>query len=111
MLDEEGLGCRVESKRPCDPRAPGGGEGSRGPPSGRSQSGADQGHGHMFSELCRETLRRALAHTYLGYIISLRDQLDSDDDAEEIPPDHDQQNPGNNASSIKYSLLIFSPNN
>lgn len=31
MLDEEGLGCRVESKRPCDPRAPGGGRGVAAP--------------------------------------------------------------------------------
>ena len=37
----------------------------------------------MFSELCRETLRRAVAHGYLGYIISLRDQLAAEEDAEE----------------------------
>lgn len=41
----------------------------------------------MFSELCRETLRRAVASGYLGYIISLRDQLALDQEEEEQEED------------------------
>ncbi|BES92996.1 MAP7 (E-MAP-115) family [Nesidiocoris tenuis] len=37
----------------------------------------------MFSELCRETLRRAVASGYLGYIISLRDELAAADASED----------------------------
>ncbi|XP_014275334.1 ensconsin isoform X3 [Halyomorpha halys] len=54
----------------------------------------------MFSELCRETLRRAVAHGYLGYIISLRDQLQleeeegdsSDEDCAGATPVDSKQN-------------------
>ncbi|XP_066903190.1 ensconsin isoform X10 [Halyomorpha halys] len=67
----------------------------------------------MFSELCRETLRRAVAHGYLGYIISLRDQLQleeeegdsSDEDCAGATPVDSKQN--GRPTSAKQGLHWF----
>jgi hypothetical protein len=55
----------------------------------------------MFSELCRETLRRAVANGYLGYIVSLRDDLDDEDELQEDPTDQEGV-----LSSLSLLLLL-----